>query len=65
MELDVLDQVAWKYSVKAGSRRWSVQVFYNVLDLAAINSWVLYKECTEKNLPRREYILQLAQQLRE
>ena len=25
--------------------------------------WVLYKECTEQNLPRREYILQLAQEL--
>ena len=60
-----MDQMAWKYSVKTGSRRWSVQVFYNVLDLAAINSWVLYKECTEKNLPRREYILQLAQELRK
>ena len=63
--VDVLDQMARKYSMKAGSRRWPVQVFYNVLDLAAINSWVLYKECTEKNLPRREYILQLAQELQE
>ncbi|MGH0118211.1 UNVERIFIED_CONTAM: hypothetical protein FKN15_050806 [Acipenser sinensis] len=32
---------------------------------AELNSWVLYKECMEKNLPRREYILQLAQELRK
>ncbi|MGH0147315.1 UNVERIFIED_CONTAM: hypothetical protein FKN15_048210 [Acipenser sinensis] len=40
-------------------------MFWNVLDLAAIISQVLYKECREKNLPRIEYILQLEQELRK
>ncbi|XP_043506207.1 uncharacterized protein LOC122526717, partial [Polistes fuscatus] len=45
--VDITDQMAKKYSVKSGSRRWPLQVFYNILDLAGINSWILYKETTD------------------
>ena len=31
--VDITDQMARKYSVKAGSRRWPIHVFYNVIDL--------------------------------
>jgi len=41
--VDVVDQMARKYSVKSASRRWPVHAFFNVLDLAGINAWVLYK----------------------
>lgn len=60
----VLDQMPRKYSAKAGSRRWPVQVWYNILDVAAINSWILYKSITGKQLSRRQFILQLAKELR-
>ncbi|MGH0155464.1 UNVERIFIED_CONTAM: hypothetical protein FKN15_029124 [Acipenser sinensis] len=50
---------------RAGSQRWPVAVFYNVLDLAAINSFVLYKECTGENISRRDFILKLATELRQ
>ena len=36
--VNVTDQVARKYTVKLGSRRWPLQVFFNILDLAGINS---------------------------
>ncbi len=36
--VDMLDQMATNYSVNAGSRRWPLQAFYNILDLAAINA---------------------------
>src|SRR5882757_9199035 len=62
--VDVLDQMARKYSVKSSSRRWPVQVFYNILDLAAINAWVLYKETTGKIITRRKFILKLCEELR-
>lgn len=61
--VDVVDQMARKYSVKASSRRWPVQVFYNILDLAAINSWILYKETTGASIKRRDFILKLADEL--
>ena len=41
--VEVADQMARQYSVKAGTRRWPVAVFYNILDLAGINAFVLYK----------------------
>ena len=49
--------------MKASSRRWPVQVFYNILDLAAINAWILYKETTGATIKRRSFILQLAEEL--
>lgn len=61
----VLDQMARKYSTKSASRRWPVQVFFNVLDLAAINSWIVYKESIGINIERRDFILKLADELRK
>lgn len=43
--VDILDQMARKYSVRAGTRRWPMHVFY-VLDIAVINSWVVYRKIT-------------------
>ncbi|XP_054718548.1 piggyBac transposable element-derived protein 4-like [Uloborus diversus] len=62
--VDVADQMARKYTVKAGSRRWPVHVFYNILDLAGINSWILYKQATGKNISRKEFLQQLVEELR-
>ena len=39
----MVDQMARVYIINAASRRWPVQYFYNVLDLAAINAHILYK----------------------
>ena len=42
--LDVADQMARQYSVKAGTHWWPVAVFYNILDLAGTNAFVIYKK---------------------
>ncbi|XP_024225198.1 uncharacterized protein LOC112213286 isoform X2 [Bombus impatiens] len=55
--------MARKYGVKAGSFRWSLQVFFNILDLAAINAWILCKECTRSKISRKEFIFCLAEEL--
>ena len=41
--VDVVDQMARKYNVKAGNLEWPLQVFFNILDLAAISVWILCK----------------------
>ena len=51
--VDAVDEMTKKYSVKAASRRWPVHVFYNVIDLAIINSTVLYKEKCKSKISRR------------
>ena len=51
------------YSVKCGSHRWSFQVFCNILDLAAINAWVIYKETAGDRITRKAFLFQLAEEL--
>ncbi|XP_027013443.2 piggyBac transposable element-derived protein 3-like [Tachysurus fulvidraco] len=62
--VDVLDQMARMYSVRAATRRWPVAVFYNMLDLAAVNAYVLYKACTGWTGKRRLFLSHLAKELR-
>ncbi|XP_059563328.1 piggyBac transposable element-derived protein 4-like [Myotis daubentonii] len=61
--VDMADQMARKYTVKASSCRWPLQIFFNILDLAAINAWILYKETTGIQIQRKEFLFQLAEQL--
>ena len=62
--VDIMDQMARKYSVKTATRRWPVAVFYNLLDLAAINAYVLYKQCSNNpKLTRRDFLQKLGLQL--
>jgi hypothetical protein len=61
--VDATDQMARKYTVKSGSRRWPLQVFFNILDLAGINSWILYKSATGKKISRKDFLFQLADEL--
>ncbi|XP_037024964.1 piggyBac transposable element-derived protein 4-like isoform X1 [Bradysia coprophila] len=63
--VDIADGMAKAHSVKAASRRWPVHVFYNILDLAGINSWILYKQVTGKKISRLDYLLTLADDLRK
>ena len=52
MGVDVLDQMSRCYSVKAGSRRWPTHVFYYVIDMALINSWIIYKHVCNSSISR-------------
>ncbi|XP_060725490.1 piggyBac transposable element-derived protein 3-like [Tachysurus vachellii] len=62
--VDVLDQMARMYSVRAATRRWPIAVFYNMLDLAAVNAYILYKACTGWTGKRRLFLSLLAKELR-
>ncbi|KAK7881874.1 hypothetical protein WMY93_030283 [Mugilogobius chulae] len=62
--VDVLDQMLRMYSVKAATRRWPVAVFCNILDMAAVNAWILYKKCMGSKISRRDFIFELANALR-
>ena len=54
-----MDQKARLYTTKVASRLWSLQVFYNVLDLAGINSVIGYNEVTVDKITRRDYLLKV------
>ena len=57
--------MAHRYSTKAAARRWHVHVFYNILNLAAINAWIIYRGVTGEKTSRHAFLRQLAEELRE
>uniref|UniRef100_A0A1A8U1F2 PiggyBac transposable element-derived protein domain-containing protein n=1 Tax=Nothobranchius furzeri TaxID=105023 RepID=A0A1A8U1F2_NOTFU len=62
--VDILDKTLQQFSSRAATRRWPVAVFYNILDIAALNAWVLYRSCVDSKITRRAFILELCQELR-
>ncbi|KAL2743796.1 piggyBac transposable element-derived protein 4-like, partial [Vespula maculifrons] len=48
-----------------GLLQWHVQIFLNIFDLADINAWILYKETNEQNIPKQQYLLQIAEEFAE
>ena len=61
--VDCFDQMASLYTTMSTSRRWPVAVWGNILDIAAINSYVLYKKVTSNCITRRQFILMLVENL--
>ena len=50
--VDCFDQMARLCTTRSASRRWPVTVWGNILDIAAINSYVLYKKVTSNRITR-------------
>ena len=63
--VDVIDQMARKYSVKAASKRWLIHVFYNVINLVLINSLILFQDICKSGISRRKFIQRVVEELTE
>lgn len=50
-------------SVQAATRRWSMQVRSNILNLSIINSWILYKIVNNCKISRQNYIIKLIDEI--
>uniref|UniRef100_A0AAV2KAC5 PiggyBac transposable element-derived protein domain-containing protein n=1 Tax=Knipowitschia caucasica TaxID=637954 RepID=A0AAV2KAC5_KNICA len=61
--VDEMEQMLREYSVRSGTRRWPVAVFYNMIDMAALNAHVLYQACTGKQERRVKFLVELAREL--
>ena len=51
------------HTCKSLSRRWPVAVFFNILDCACINSFIIYSLVTKTKLTRRQFLLELIKEL--
>ena len=60
--VEVIDQMARKYSVKSSSRRWLILVFYNVIDVALINSWILFQDICKSGISLRKFIQRVVEE---
>jgi hypothetical protein len=58
-EVDETDQMAKKYTLKSGFRRWPFRLFY-ILDLAEINAWILYKIAIGEKILRKVFLFRLS-----
>ena len=67
--VDCLDQIVRYFSTKRKTNRWPVALFYNMLDIAAYNSFLLYKTkhpefvLAYKKQARREFLKLLSEEL--
>ena len=63
--VDVANQMARQYSVKADTHRWLVAVFDNMLNLAGINAFGFYTKQTADKVSKRDCLFKLATEPRE
>ena len=61
--MDVLAQMARYHTSKSSTRRWPVTVFFNILDCACINAYIICCLTTKLKLSRREFMLELIKEL--
>lgn len=53
--VDLMDSYLGRYRIRMKSRKWYMRLFHHLLDLMAINSWVLYKQVhTKKGIDAKE-----------
>jgi len=61
---DIFYQLCDEYTVSRVTSRWSVRVFYGMLDQAAVNSFVLYKlNANNQIITRDRFLLELSMAL--
>jgi hypothetical protein len=63
--VDTVDQMTKIYTVKSPTRRWPMQVFYNLLNIAIINSWILYKIVNKSSITRRDFLIKLIDEIKK
>ena len=64
--VDILDRMVRTYTSKRMTRRWPVALFYNMLDVSAVNAYVVWQQLQGENSSgfskkkRRKFLIQLA-----
>ncbi|KAL4135945.1 hypothetical protein QTP88_007522 [Uroleucon formosanum] len=61
--VDVVDALKGNYSVARISRRWPLTIFYSLLNIAGINSQLIYEANNNCNINRREFLQTLGKKL--
>lgn len=62
--VDVADEYKARYSVSRTSNRWPLTLFFSLLNIIGLNSFIVYKhKAGQFDLVRRKYLKELAQEL--
>ena len=67
--VDILDNMVQTYTCKRMTRRWSVALFYNIIEVSAVNAYVVWQQLHGKNnrmfskKRRRKFLILLGKEL--
>lgn len=61
--VDVVDELKAEYSVARISCRWPLTIFFALMNIAGINSQIIYKANTDTTISRRTFLKSLGQDL--
>lgn len=61
--IDQVDRLKTMYSVGRISRRWPLTLFFGLMNIGAINSYILYRKNTAAQVTRKNYLKTLAMTL--
>jgi len=61
--VDVVDELKGEYYVSRVSCRWPLTIFFSLMNIAGINSQIIYRENTGNVITRRNYLRSLGQEL--
>jgi len=61
----MLDQMCARYTVQRATHRWTMAMFYGMINIAAVNALVIYahnmcKDQPEKKIRRKNFLLRIA-----
>ncbi|XP_047109581.1 piggyBac transposable element-derived protein 2-like [Schistocerca piceifrons] len=51
--VDLLDSIMGRHKILVKSRKWYIRLFYHLLDMGVVNSWLLYRRVAETKGIRR------------
>jgi len=63
--VDTVDQLCSTYNVARNTRRWPMVVFYSLLNVIGINSFLIYSSNNQESLSRRLFLKKLSHELVE
>jgi hypothetical protein len=52
--VDMLDQMCARYTVQRTTRRWTMPMFYGMINIAAVNALVIYANNMRKDQPEEK-----------
>ena len=58
---DTTNEMLRSYSTKASSRKWPLAAFFNLLDIASLNTYIIYENISLSNENRRQFLIKLGE----
>lgn len=58
--VDLMDSHIGKHHIKIKSKKWYFRIFYHMLDMVVVNSWILHKSVSGNPVSQKQFRTELA-----